>query len=213
MSANLERMMVQWQPPTMLETLSTQIDVGQKFVAHHDAISDNTILRMAIKNIQKSGMLDIALRDWALQTAESSWLEFTLFMYKAKKYRRETAETTGSAGFSDNLHRITLGDSSQPPSLTTTSTSDISELASAFSSTADAQTAQIAALMAAMMDQQLHNTNSNTQCNNPPNESNHRGKRTKKPSLTAGCMVSQGTWITIVARVTTSTQATRVRPR
>ena len=63
MSANLERMMVQWQPPTILEALFTQLDVGQKFAAHHDAISDKTILRMAIENIRKSGMLDIALRD------------------------------------------------------------------------------------------------------------------------------------------------------
>ena len=68
MSANLEQMMVQWQPPTIIEALFTQLDVGQKFAAHHDAISDKTILRMAIENILKSGMLDIALRDWALQT-------------------------------------------------------------------------------------------------------------------------------------------------
>ena len=73
MSANLEQMMFQWQPPTMLEALFTQLDVGHKFAAHHDAISDKTILRMAIENIRKSRMLDIALRDWALQTAESSW--------------------------------------------------------------------------------------------------------------------------------------------
>ena len=66
MSANLERMMVQWQPPTMLEALFKQIDVVQKFASHHDAISDKTILRMAIENIWKSGILDIALRDWAL---------------------------------------------------------------------------------------------------------------------------------------------------
>ena len=31
MSANLDRMMVQWQPPTMLEALFTQLDVVQKF--------------------------------------------------------------------------------------------------------------------------------------------------------------------------------------
>ena len=54
----------------MLEALFTQLDVGQKFAAHHDAISDKTILCMAIENIQKSGMLDIALRDWALQKAQ-----------------------------------------------------------------------------------------------------------------------------------------------
>ena len=40
MSANLQQIMVQWQPPTMLEALFTQLDVGHKFAAHHDAISD-----------------------------------------------------------------------------------------------------------------------------------------------------------------------------
>ena len=114
MSVNLERMMVQWQPPTILKSLFTQLDVGQKFAAHHDAISDKTILRMEIKNIRKSGMLDIALRDWALQTTQLSWSEFTLFVYKAEKYRRDTAETTGSAGFPANFHRITSEDAPQP---------------------------------------------------------------------------------------------------
>ena len=85
MSANPEQLMVQWQPPTMLEALFTQLDVGQKFAAHHDAISDKTILRMAIENNRKSGMLYIALCDWSLQTTQSSWAEFTFFMYKAEK--------------------------------------------------------------------------------------------------------------------------------
>ena len=165
----------------MLEVLFTQLDVGQKFAAHHDAISDKTILRMAIKNIQKYGILDISLRDWALQTAESSWSEFTLFVYKAKKYQRDTAETTGSAGFSANFHGITSEDASHPPSLTTASASDISKLASAFSSAADAQTSKITALMAAMMNQQLPETNSNARRNNPRKESDQRGKRTEKP--------------------------------
>ena len=51
MSANLERMMVQWQPTTILEAIFTQLDFGQKFTAHHDAILDKTILLMAIENI------------------------------------------------------------------------------------------------------------------------------------------------------------------
>ena len=80
MSANLDRMSVQWKPATMLEVLFTQLDVGQKFAAHHDAISEKTTLRMEIENIRKSGMLDIALHDWALQTTKSSWSEFTVFM-------------------------------------------------------------------------------------------------------------------------------------
>ena len=72
MSVNLKRMMVQWQPPTILEALFTHLDVGQKFAAHHGAILDKTILWMAIENIRKSGMLDIALRGWPLQKTESS---------------------------------------------------------------------------------------------------------------------------------------------
>ena len=127
-------------------------------------------------------MLDIALRDWALHTTQSSWAEFTFFVYKAKKYRRDTAETTGSAGFSTNFHGITSDDTYQPPSLATASTSDISELASAFSSAADAQTAQITALMAEMMDQLLpENNNNNARRNNPRKEINQRGKRNDKP--------------------------------
>ena len=102
-------------------------------------------------------------------------------MYKAEKYRRDTAETTGSAGFSANFHGITSDDASQPPSLATASTSDISELASDLSSAADAQTAQITALMAAMMDQRLPKNNSNARRNNPRKEGNQRGKRTEKP--------------------------------
>ena len=72
MSANLDIMSVQWQPPTMIEVLFTQLEVGQKFAAHHDTISDKKILRMAIENIRKSGMLNIALRNWALQTTQYS---------------------------------------------------------------------------------------------------------------------------------------------
>ena len=136
---------------------------------------------MAIENIRKSGMLDIALRDWALQTKKSSWAELTFFMYKDGKYRRNTAETTGSVGFSANFHGITSDDASQPPSLATASTLDISELARAFSSAANAQTSQITALMVAMMDYQLPENNSNARRNNPGKEGNQRGKRTEKP--------------------------------
>ena len=91
------------------------------------------------------------------------------------------AETTGSAGFSANFHGITSNDVSQPPSLATASTSDISELASAFSSAADAQTSQITALMAAMMEQQLPENNSNARRKNPWKEGNQRVKRNDKP--------------------------------
>ena len=106
MGANLDRMSVQRQTSTMLKVLFTQLDVGQKFAAHHNTISEKTILRMAIENIRKPGMLDIALRDWTLQTTKFSWAEFTVFMYKAEKYRRDTSATTGSAGFSTNFHGI-----------------------------------------------------------------------------------------------------------
>ena len=40
MSKKLDCMILQWQPPTMLEVLFTKLDVGQKFAAYHDAISE-----------------------------------------------------------------------------------------------------------------------------------------------------------------------------
>ena len=36
MSVNLDRMSVQWQPPTMIEVLFTQLYIGQK--SRHDAL-------------------------------------------------------------------------------------------------------------------------------------------------------------------------------
>ena len=91
-------------------------------------------------------------------------------MYKAEKYRSNTAETTGSAGFSSNFHGITSDDVSHLPSLATASTSDIYELASDLSSAADAQIAQITALIVAMMDQQLPANNNNARRNNARKE-------------------------------------------
>ena len=131
-------------------------------------------------NIWKSGMLDIALRNWALHTTQSSWADFTLFMYKAEKYRRDTAATTGSAGFSSNFHGITSEDVSCPPSLATASTLDISELASAFSLDADAQTAQITALVVGTLNQRLLDNTNKTWRNSAWQEGNRRGKNSEK---------------------------------
>ena len=135
---------------------------------------------MAIANIRKSGMLDIALCDCSLQTTQSSWDDFTIFVYKAEKYRRDTAATTGSAGFSFNFHGITSEDVSCPPSLATTSTSDIYELASAFSLATDAQTAQITDLMAVMMNQRFPTNTNQAWRNSPRQGDNQQGKISEK---------------------------------
>ena len=135
---------------------------------------------MEIENIWKSGMLDIALRKWALQTTQSSWSDFTVFVYKADKYRHDTAATSGSAGFSSNFHGITSEYVYSPPSLATASTSDISELASAFSLASDSQTAQITALIAAMMDQGLLANTNKARRNSAWQGGNQRGKKSEK---------------------------------
>ena len=125
-------------------------------------------------------MLDIALRDWSLQTTQASWADFTVFMYNADKYRRDTTATTGSSVFSSNYHGITSEYVSCPPSLATASTSEIYELASAFSLAADAQTAQIRALMVAMMDQRLPANTNKERRNIARQEGNKQGKRSEK---------------------------------
>ena len=101
-------------------------------------------------------------------------------MHKAAKYRRDTAATTGSAVFSSNFHGITSKDVSCPPSLATTSTSDIHELASAFSSAADAQTAQLTDLMAAMIDQILPANKNKAWRNSARQGGKRRGKKNEK---------------------------------
>ena len=40
MSVNLEQMMVQWQPPTMIETLFTQLDVGNCVMMRSEFLAD-----------------------------------------------------------------------------------------------------------------------------------------------------------------------------
>ena len=125
-------------------------------------------------------MLDITIREWALQTTQSYWTDFIAFMYKAKKYRGDMAATTGSSGFSSNFHGITSEDVYCPPSLATASTLDFSELASAFSLAADVQTVQITALMTAMMDQLLTVNTNKSRCNSARKEGNRRGNRSEK---------------------------------
>ena len=155
-------------------------------------------------------MLDIALRDWALQTNQYSLEDFTVFMYKAEKYRRDTAATTGSNGFYSNYRGITLEDVSCPPSLVTASTSDISELASTFSLFSDSQTAQITALMAAMMKQRLPSNTNKERRNSSRQGGNQQGKKSENKNPTAGHMVSQQTWNTTVARERINTRTTRM---
>ena len=125
-------------------------------------------------------MLDITLRGWALQTTQYSWAYFTVFVYKADKCRRDTAATTGSAGFYANFHSITSEDVHFPPSMATTATSDISELASAFSSAADAQIAQITASMAEMTDHRLPGNTKKARRTGARQGRNQRGKKTEK---------------------------------
>ena len=101
-------------------------------------------------------------------------------MYKVVKYRRDTAATTGSSDSSANFHSITSEDVHFPPSIDTTATSDISELESAFSSAADAQTAQIIVLMADMIDQQLPDNTNKARRTGARQGSNQLGKKTEK---------------------------------
>ena len=131
-------------------------------------------------------------------------------MYKAEKYRRDTAATNGSAGFSSNCHGLTSEAISGPPLLATIATSDILELASAFSLAANAQSTKIIAIMAAMIDQRITTNTNNAHRNIARQGGNQQGKKkVERKNTTSGRMVLPRTWNTTVVRVTINTWTTR----
>jgi hypothetical protein len=97
--ANQTSMDTPWDPSTPLTTLWTQLRKAQLFAAAHDAISDDTLMRSALKNLEKSGVFLDALKDWrkkalANQTYATLKTDFTM----ADKERLRTV-TTKDLGF------------------------------------------------------------------------------------------------------------------
>ena len=173
LDGNLEKMAIPWAPPAMIESLFNQLEAGQKYAFKHDKISDETVLRMAIKNITASGFLRTTLATWAMQNTLSTYTEFKSEMLRADAYRRELDETTGSAGF----HSANAAFDDDVPSLsgTTTTNNSVSDAVSALTAATAANTDQINVMLAAMMNQQVPEPAPNP--TNPDGAGKRRGRR------------------------------------
>ncbi|CAB9498136.1 hypothetical protein SEMRO_32_G020760.1 [Seminavis robusta] len=98
---NIDRMNEQWSVNVPIEKLFNQINDAQAFARGHDEITDRAALRAGLKNLENSGVFQVALKDWrAKPTAEHTWNNFQTF-FKAANTERLRSVTTKQAGYHD----------------------------------------------------------------------------------------------------------------
>jgi hypothetical protein len=64
LSTNMDNLGRQWDPNQQLEDLWAQICKFQAFANNFDPITDKTIVRFTINNLEKSGVFTLALHEW-----------------------------------------------------------------------------------------------------------------------------------------------------
>jgi hypothetical protein len=98
--ANDARMRTPWDPTTPIELLFAQIDDGAAFATDgHDPFTDTQVVRLAYSNVEASGKLFLACRDWrATPRATQTWAAFQPF-FKAAHLDLRLTTTASSAGF------------------------------------------------------------------------------------------------------------------
>jgi hypothetical protein len=64
LSTNMDNLSRQWDPDQQLEDLWAQIRKCQAFANDFDPITDKTIVRVTINNLEKSGVFTLALHEW-----------------------------------------------------------------------------------------------------------------------------------------------------
>jgi hypothetical protein len=97
---NLDRMKIQWNPPTSIELLFTQINDGVAFAtAGGDPPTGPSIIRIAYNIVAATGRFDVATREWRSKTvAQQTWATFKVHLKAADTYNR-LLETAGTARY------------------------------------------------------------------------------------------------------------------
>lgn len=142
LEANEKRMSADWSPETPIAKLFKQIDDGIAYAkAGNDVMSDERIVRIALKIVTATGRLTMPIRDWRKKAAaDKTWVNFKTHFSDAYKELKLTV-TTGGAGMAANA--ATAADVSLSPSDEGTV---ISELAPAFNDLAAATAADRTAM-------------------------------------------------------------------
>ena len=142
---NEESMATPWTPETLIAILFKQIDDGISFArAGNDDMSDERILRIALKIIKNTRRFPAAIRDWKKKTAvDKTWVNFKTHYMEAYQEIKAANMTVDEALKANYM----AADESTVPS--TTITDDVSifdEIAPAFQSLAEAVAADRTAL-------------------------------------------------------------------
>jgi hypothetical protein len=96
---NLDRMKIQWNPPTSIELLFTQINDGVAFTAAGgDPPTDPSIIHITY-NIATTGRFDVSSREWRAKTvAQKTWATFQLH-FKAAGTDNRVLGNSGTIGY------------------------------------------------------------------------------------------------------------------
>lgn len=98
LNANSKRMLAQWNPPTPIEDLFTQLEEAAAFAILGGApYGDKNVLHAAYTNIEATGVFTADCRDWETKLeADKTLAHFKDFFSKADK---RLATTTSAAGY------------------------------------------------------------------------------------------------------------------
>ena len=101
LDANQLRMQAPWNPPTPIEALFTQLNVGIRFAtAGNDAPSEASVIRIGYNIINATGLFDVACREWRAKQDDAKTLPlFRRHFRDADQDRRHSTTTAANAGY------------------------------------------------------------------------------------------------------------------
>jgi hypothetical protein len=98
---NTERMERQWEPNENMEGLFKQLKAGAELVKTRETYTDFNLMRMAVKNIDNSGVHTPAIRDWNMKPeADKTFDKCRDYFLLAEKVRSDMA-TTQTPGYAN----------------------------------------------------------------------------------------------------------------
>jgi hypothetical protein len=101
------RMQTPWNPPTPIEALFSQLREGVTYAqAGGEALSNAHVMRIGYNLIQKTGLFELACRDWRLMTAPPTLPLFQDHFRKADQDRHANGTTTASHGFHARANHV-----------------------------------------------------------------------------------------------------------
>jgi hypothetical protein len=104
---NTARMQLQWNPPTAIEALFLQLQNGVSLAtAGQDAPTKPTVLRWAYSIIEKTGLFDIACREWRQMDPNTKYWPLFKIYVKATDKDLWHLNTTVTASFHGSAHSV-----------------------------------------------------------------------------------------------------------